>query len=72
MCLQNNDVCIVLRGKNELDLVIYCSTSLTQSVSRHISSFRYFILTPRRPSQTVSARTLYCYIRKQHIFTLDN
>ena len=59
---------IVLSKKNELDLVMYCSTSLTQSVSRHISSFRYFILTPRSPSQTVFARTLYCYIRKQRIF----
>ena len=42
-----------------------------QPVSRHISSFRYFILTSRRPSQTVFVRTLYCYIRNQCIFTLD-
>jgi hypothetical protein len=42
------------------------------TVSRHISSFRYFILTPRHPNQTVCARTFYCYIRKQRIFTLDN
>ena len=60
------------QNKNERDLVIYCSISLTQSVSRHISFFRYFIQTPRHPSQTVFPRTRYCYIRKQRIFTLDN